>query len=90
MALCGHNDCDSTAFAIQMYLYGDAEYVNWTSPTGTLVKVAYCLAPTDHIIKSQFGLGRGLNRIRNTNLPFWMDSGCAGSEDLGDWRFTRI
>jgi hypothetical protein len=90
MALCGHNDCDSAAFAIQVQLSGDTEHIKWTSPAGTLVKVAYRLASTDYILETGFGLGRCFHRIRNTHIPLWLDSGCAGSQDLGDWRFTRI
>jgi hypothetical protein len=90
MALCGHNDCDSAAFAVQVQLNSDTQHINWTSSTGTLVEVAYRLASTDHILETQLRLGRGFHRIRNTYVPLWLDSGCTGSQNLGDWRFTRI
>ena len=90
MALCRYNDCNSVAFAIQMQLSGDTERINWTSSTGTLVEVAYRLASTDHILETQLWLGRGFHRICNTHVPLWLDSGCAGSQNLGDWRSTRI
>jgi hypothetical protein len=90
MAVCGHNDCDPAAFAIQVQLSGDTEHVDWISPTGTLVEVAYRLASTDHILETQLRLGRRFYRIRNTHIPLWLDSRCAGSQNLGDRRFTRI